>query len=194
MSESPSSPTRKSGQPSLLFVGVAVLVIVAFLTLLGVGMMNREPRTASSGVVRVGKLAPDFELALFDGDSVRLSDLRGKGVVVNFWASWCVPCRAEMPALNEAYASTSRDDIIFIGVNFWSITETESSARAFAAEFEVQYPVGRDADGGISLDYGVTGLPATFFIDPEGLVARRWVGALDLERLESLVSEITPSA
>jgi peroxiredoxin len=168
-------------------------IVGAFLILLNYAMLNKEPTTASSGVAQVGKVAPDFTLQLFTGEFLQLSRLRGKGVVVNFWASWCVPCRSEMSALNAMYASTNRNEIEFVGVNFWSMTESEGTARNFIEEFSVAYPAGQDKDGNISLDYGVTGIPATFFIDHEGRVLNRWVGALDIGQLESLTHEIIPT-
>lgn len=188
---SPEIQNRNNRRNWLLIFAVGC-IIAAFLILLNYAMVNKEPTTASSGVAQVGKVAPDFTLQLFTGENLQLSSLRGKGVVVNFWASWCVPCRTEMSALNAIYASTNRNEIEFVGVNFWSMTESETAARNFVSEFSVGYPTGQDRSGNISLDYGVTGIPATFFIDHKGRVLNRWVGALDLERLESLTREIIP--
>ena len=183
---------NQNNRPNRLIILAIGCVVVAFFILLNYAMISKEPTTASSGVVQVGKVAPDFTLQLFSGESLQLSSLRGKGIVVNFWASWCVPCRTEMSALNTIYASTNRNEIEFVGVNFWSMTESETAARKFVAEFSVEYPTGQDRSGNISLDYGVTGIPATFFIDDKGRVLKRWVGALDLDQLESLTSEIIP--
>jgi len=117
------------------------------------------------------KVAPDFTLTLFDGTEFRLADHRGKVVVVNFWASWCDPCREEMPALQQA-ASAAGDEVVFVGVG--AKTDKDDDARAFATDYGVTYPIGRDTEGGdrvngaIQTAYGVFGFPATYVIDPDG--------------------------
>lgn len=193
MSETVGATRR--GPARLWIAAAAGLLLIAFLALLGYGIVTREPSTAASGVTRQGKVAPDFELALFGGGALRLSDLRGKGVVLNFWVTTCPPCREEMPALNAAYVAHKERGVVVVGVDFRSPLETEAAARALLQEFQIQYPAGLDREGGpISLDYGVSGLPVTFFIDQRGVVVRRWVGPLALEQLEAFVAEIVPAA
>ncbi len=183
------------GRAPRLWVGVGVAVaVIAFLALLLNGLLTRQPMTAASGVTREGKAAPDFALPDFEGRQVALADLRGKGVVLNFWASWCVPCHDEAPDLNAAYAKYKDKGIAFVGVNYWNQQETEADARAFAQRYSVPYILVRDLDGNTSLDYGVSGIPVTFFIDKDGKVVRRWVGPLNLEQLDTLIASITPAA
>jgi peroxiredoxin len=119
-----------------------------------------------------GQLAPDFELTLFDGETMRLSDLRGKIVVLNFWASWCPPCRWEMPDFEEMWQEYGDRDVVFVGV---AISDFEESAFAFAQETGVTYPVGLDYTGDIARAYRPTSMPTTFFIDREGIVSRKLV-------------------
>ncbi len=123
----------------------------------------------------VGKVAPSFAFTLFDGTTVRLEDLRGKVVFLNFWASWCPPCRAEARTLEAAWQKYKDQDVMFLGID---IQDTEEDARAFLREFGVTYPNGRDASGKIAIDYGVWGIPETFFIDREGRITYKHIGAM----------------
>lgn len=125
------------------------------------------------------------------GNPWRLSDRRGQVVLVDFWASWCGPCRQEAAALNRVYADYAGRPVAFVGVNIW---DTPPAAAAFLAEFGVGYPTGPDAAGGIILNYGVRGIPEKFFIDAGGRIRHKYVGPMPEERLratlDALLSEI----
>ena len=164
-------------------------VLLALLGLLAFGLMNQEPLTSQSGAQRQGKPAPEFALKTFDGREVRLADFRGKPVVVNFWASWCAPCRVEMPHLTEAYLRHKDEGVVFIGIN---VQDTKRNADEFLRDFEIPegYFILSDPTGGVTVDYGVSGLPITFFIDPAGQVRKRWVGALNIQVLEEQIGLI----
>lgn len=129
-----------------------------------------------------------FTLSLYDGGKASLSDFRGKPVVLNFWASWCAPCRAEVPDFVKLYEENKGDGLVFVGVN---IQDTEAEARKFIQEFGIPYPVGPDTTGEIAIAYGVKGLPTTVFINEEGAVYRTWAGLLDQATLASIVTEMT---
>ena len=118
-----------------------------------------------------GAPAADFELRLFGGDLLRMSDLKGKVVVLNFWASWCPPCRAEMPDFEEMWQEMRDDGVVFVGV---AVSDSPEEARAFVEATGVTYPVGVDPSGSIAADYRVLSLPTTFLIDREGREARRF--------------------
>jgi thiol-disulfide isomerase/thioredoxin len=115
-----------------------------------------------------GPMAHDFELTLFNGETLALSELRGQVVVLNFWASWCPSCRWEMPAFETMYQEYQDRGVIFVGV---AVSDFEEDAREFAEMTGVTYPIGLDLTG-ISRDYRVLTLPTTVFINAEGRVAR----------------------
>jgi thiol-disulfide isomerase/thioredoxin len=131
-----------------------------------------------------GEMAPDFSYTLADGTH-KLSDLRGKLVIVNFWASWCLPCVEEMPTLDAA--RRTNPDLVILAVNRNESTEAIS---AFAPKVGVSFPLITDRDGAIGERYGVVNLPTTFFINRDGTIAVRHVGALTAERLAERLAEV----
>lgn len=153
-------------------LGLTVATVGAVTALLSYGF-SRDARYIQSPLV--GGRAPSFILALFDGRVIRLEDFRGKAVLLNFWASWCIPCRAEARALEEAWQKYKERDVVFLGVN---IQDKEEDARAFMKEFGITYLNGRDESGKIAIDYGVWGIPETFFIDPQGRITYKHAGEL----------------
>jgi cytochrome c biogenesis protein CcmG/thiol:disulfide interchange protein DsbE len=143
-----------------------------------------------------GKSAPDVTLTLLDGSALRLSDLRGSVVVLNFWASWCEPCREEMPLLQaESEAATARGEpvaIVGVGVR----TDRDADVRALVAELGLTYPIGRDTAteaagrGPIELAFGVPqAYPSTIFVRPDGTVDRFHLGPLTAEQLRLAIAE-----
>ena len=134
-----------------------------------------------------GGSAPDFSLTLFDGSNFALSRHLaddGRPVVMNFWASWCVPCREEMPTFDSV--AQRRQDVLILGV---AVQDTEGEARAFAAEVGVGYPLGFDAEGEILELYPILGLPTTWFITADGRIATIRAGQLDQDELERLIDQ-----
>ena len=127
-----------------------------------------------------GEPAPDFSLDLFDGSEVSLSDLRGQVVVLNFWASWCNPCRQEAPDLQEMWEMFEGRGVMFLGLSY---KDAEDASRAFIQEFGITYPNGADPRGKIGRSYGVTAVPETFVIDAEGKVAWIKVGPVQADEL-----------
>lgn len=129
---------------------------------------------------REGNLAPDFLLETLEGDEIRLSDLRGEGVIVNMWATWCPPCRREMPQFVAAYDRYREQGLEIVAVN---VQESESVIRPFVDDFGVDFPVALDRRGDVSEEYRVIGLPTTYFIDREGVVRDVFEGPF-LEELQ----------
>ena len=181
------------GQPLSLSpraIGVVAvgLVIAGILSLLALGLLNKEPVTARSGFTRLQKPAPEFTLPLLEGGELVLAQHLGQPVVINFWASWCPPCRQEARVLERTWRSYREEGVMFVGVD---IQDTESDAITFLKEFDVTYPNGLDRDGKITVDYGVIGLPVTFFVNHDGIVERRWVGAIREAQLVAWVEELS---
>ena len=170
-------------------LAIAALVIVGFLGLLVWGMLNKQPITGLSGITMVNRPAPDFILMTFKGTTISLADLRGKPVVINFWASWCPPCRVEASLIERTWRAYKNRGLIFLGVN---IQDRKEDALNYIRQFAITYPNGPDPTGEISIDYGVSGLPVTFFVSRDGEIVRRWVGAIERSVLISSIEEIMP--
>ncbi len=136
--------------------------------------------------------APDFTAYDADGNAVQLSDYFGKPLVLNFWASWCGPCKSEMPAFQQAYEQ--EDGVQFLLVNMTGGRETQADAEALLAEEGYTFPVLFDLDLDAAMTYGVTALPTTYFLDAEGNLVAWAQGAIDAETLQKGLSMIRPAA
>ena len=161
---------------------------VAVAISLGWMGLSRGGETAANTAVapRVGFVAPDFTLPSPTGEEYTLSQWRGQAVVVNFWASWCAPCRVETPyfqELSEQYAG----QVVIVGVNQG---ETAAVASQFVADYQLTYPVVLDQDNRISREYAIFGLPTTLFIDETGVVRHIIPGAVNKAVLESQIQQL----
>lgn len=177
---------------------LSLVALFAVSTLVGVGLAllvlsgSSSPPSAGlspSGGVREGAPAPPFSITDFDGNSLSLAELRGKVVVINFWASWCPPCLEETPALIEAYEALRAQGhaVVFIGIG---VNDNPENLRRFAQNNRIPYPVAEDVDNAVSDAYGVRGLPTTVFIDSRGVIRRVWNGAIRKERVLEIVYEL----
>ena len=162
---------------------VSTVIMGPFIWLLAYGF-TRDARYIQSPLI--GRQAPEFTLVLFDGNNISLKDLRGKAVLVNFWASWCLECRVEAPGLEAAWQDHKGKNVVFLGVN---IQDKEKEARAFLKEFSLSYPNGSDPNQRVAVNYGVWGIPETFFVDPEGRITYKHVGAIKPGTITAKISE-----
>jgi cytochrome c biogenesis protein CcmG/thiol:disulfide interchange protein DsbE len=162
---------------------LTVLAIAPVLWLLAFGF-TRDARYINSPLL--AKQAAPFTLTLFDGRQVKLEDLRGKAVFLNFWASWCAPCRAEAKDLEAAWQRIKNKDMIFLGI---ALQDREQDARAFLEEFNITYANGLDDSGKIAVDYGVWGIPESFFIDPQGRITYKHVGGIRAAMVSAKLEE-----
>ncbi len=146
-----------------------------------------EDEIVARVAARVNFQAPDFALTPLDGASISLSQQRGKIVLINFWATWCPPCRAEMPEIN-AVAQAHPDQLIVLAINN---AEEEARVRQFVSEFQLTFPILLDPDGSVANKYAVLGLPTSFFVDREGIVRAANIGAMSRAYIEAQIAALT---
>jgi len=184
-SSQPSASQKSPGSRALagsLHEFIRVMRVTILVLALGTAwtFMSRLPDAAPQHGSpppnpKEGFSAPDFALDSLDGGRLTLSGLRGQPVVVNVWASWCFPCRAEMPALERAYQSYRDEGLIILGVNMTS-QDSAAAARAFVQEHGLTFPMVLDREGLVSKAYQVLGLPSTYFVDRAGVIRSVVVG------------------
>jgi len=165
--------------------GLGTVLIYAFvlgvLGLLGWGLMKVNSGQRESG------MAPDFTLTSFDGESVTLSGLRGQVVIINFWASWCPPCREEAPYLESTWRKYQDQGVFFIGVDY---ADTEKEALAYIDEFGITYFNGPDVGTRIAQDYRMDGVPETYFVAKNGELRGTKIGPLFPPELDQRIEEL----
>jgi cytochrome c biogenesis protein CcmG, thiol:disulfide interchange protein DsbE len=165
-----------------LLIPLASLPLIA---LLAYGFLT-DPKAIPSPLVQ--KAAPEFRLAAYDAGELRLSGLRGTPIVLNFWASWCYPaCYEEAPLLEAIWRQYKEQGLMVVGVD---IQDKEANAREFMRRFSFTFPNAPDPGSKVSIDYGVYGVPETFFIDRQGRIAYKHVGALPPALLEAQVQTL----
>jgi peroxiredoxin len=166
---------------SVLIAGLLLLAIAAAMCV--VADDDSVASIAQRGVVKPGEPAPNFQLRDMNGRTVSLSELRGKVVLLNFWATWCGPCRVEMPAMERLYRAYDRKDFEILAVS----TDAQGVAvtRPFQEENKLTFPILHDSDFRVGLSYGARTLPMTFMVDRQGIVRQHIFGARDWEAPEA---------
>lgn len=135
--------------------------------------------TESDGVgLNVGEIAPDFELSTLDGETVKLSNFRGKRVMLNFWATWCPPCRVEMPDMQKFYENK---DVVILAVNLTGSESSTKNVQKFVDEFGLTFPILLDKEMAVSGRYQIQPIPTTFMIDSNGRIQNKSFGAQNYE-------------
>jgi cytochrome c biogenesis protein CcmG, thiol:disulfide interchange protein DsbE len=166
-------------------IAIMMAIIAPILALLAYGF-TRDSRYIVSPLI--AKPATPFTLTLFDGRKLSLADLRGKAVFLNFWASWCLPCREEARELEAAWQKIKGNNLVFLGV---AVQDSDKDALEFLKEFNITYPNGKDESAKIAVDYGTWGIPESFFIDPQGRITYKHVGGI---RAALVVSKLEEAA
>jgi cytochrome c biogenesis protein CcmG/thiol:disulfide interchange protein DsbE len=176
---------RRRGAARWILVAAVVTLAGMFAALFGFGLSN-DPTAVHSPLI--GRPAPDFRLRSLDGrSSLRLSSLRGRVVIVNFWASWCPPCREEHPDLQAAWDRYRTQGVVVVGILY---QDSPSNGLAFFREMGGDWPLLRDDRSGTALAFGVTGVPETFVIDDKGAVAAKFFGPVTYAELSDQIGTL----
>jgi cytochrome c biogenesis protein CcmG/thiol:disulfide interchange protein DsbE len=165
--------TRRGLSPAWLAAGAVALLVLGLLAYALIAGPSEPPQ--------VGSPVPDFQLTALDGSAMKLSDHQGKVVVLNFFASWCAPCRQEAAALEQTWRDHQDGGVQFLGIAY---QDAASKAQAFLSEFDVTYPTAVDPGDRTARAYGVTGVPETFVIDQQGQLVRHFIGSITLAQLQ----------
>lgn len=169
-------------------------ILILLVLILGAGWiwLSRVPSdvaVSAESIPLKGHPAPDFTLQTLDGESLSLSDLQGQAVVLNFWATWCPPCRAEMPELQAAYEDYGPGGLVVLGVNQG---EDQATVKAYQEELNLTFPVVLDTQFEVSETYQINSLPTTFFIDRDGIIREIVVGQMNAALLKQQLRSIYP--
>ncbi|OXS79357.1 redoxin domain-containing protein [Domibacillus enclensis] len=171
-----------------------VLLIVLLIGIAGFNLYNDRKEVTeidSTGIavsddqtgIALGDRAPDFKLQTMDGEEVNLSDYKGKKVFLNFWATWCPPCKAEMPHM-QAFYEEQPEDVEILAVN---LEESTEKAADFAKQYELTFPILMDADGTVAETYEVYTIPTTYVLNEDGTVHQKIVGPMDEPMMQELI-------
>lgn len=171
--------SRRTYQVLLAACLAGLVVVIALAAVLLLYEEVPEDMPAKSGR-KTSERMPAFSLALMGGGKLTQAELQGKPALINFFASWCLPCREEMPAIEKLSQEYRSKEVVFVGV---AVDDTESKMREFIARFGVTFPVGLDDGGAVQKAFGVYGLPTTFFIDRQGQVRYFHAGAVNEQLL-----------
>jgi cytochrome c biogenesis protein CcmG/thiol:disulfide interchange protein DsbE len=172
----------RRGRVNGVVLALGLVIVVPLVALLGSGFGN-DPRAVPS--VLVGKPAPGFTLRDLNGTPVSLEALRGRPVVLNFWSTWCQPCRLEHPLLQDA--ARAWPDVAFLGVVY---NDEAEKCRRYLDKAGSAYPALIDPDGRVAIDYGVAGVPETFIVAPDGTIAHKHVGPLHGAQLRAYLTPL----
>jgi len=188
----PESADRRP-QRAILVIGVAIIAILALTVLFFLPLGGDDPDADTvtvGGHPLYGQPAPEIDLETFDGERMTLSSLRGRPVLINFWATWCGPCRDEFPLMVETYAAHAGDGLEILGILHDDLVD---SGRRFAADEGATWPMLYDADDEAWQAYAGVGKPMSFFVDPDGIVRAFSLGPFNEAGLERQLATILPT-
>jgi peroxiredoxin len=183
---------RKVSSRERWYIVFSVAVAVILITV--VWVLTGRNNAALPSVSEVNRPAPDFTLPALDGDDVQLRDYRGQIVLINFWGSWCEPCRRETPALQAAYEQFHDQGLVVIGVNLFDDEQTQGNTRddlqSFVEQYGVSYPIALDVEGQVARDYSIYPIPTSLFIDAQGNIRYMRFSELTTEEIAALFTKL----
>ncbi|MEE8618987.1 MAG: redoxin domain-containing protein [Dehalococcoidales bacterium] len=167
---------------------------VILLTILASGILatgcSTPAEVSEVEAPEIGKAAPSFQLTDIDGQTVSLSDFQGKPVLLNFWATWCGPCRFEMPYIQEVYNERSEPGLVILAIN---IGESFAKVKEFMQDYNLSFPVLLDLEGKVAEKYNILPIPTTYFIDSDGIIRDMQIGAFrSVAEIEDILSRVFP--
>jgi peroxiredoxin len=173
----------------LLLIRPAILAttVTATSTKASTGLTGPNQKT-----VQVGDSAPDFQLATLDGRTIKLSDLKGQPVLVNFWATWCGPCKEEMPLLVQAYAAQQGNGLRVLAIDTMAYDDVQS-VKKFVADYQMNFDILLDTDDAVGTQWNTLGLPSSYFIDSTGTVVSVRIGQMSAQQLNDSLKMILPN-
>lgn len=195
MNEQTTLPKRASSQRRGISRRELITSVAgAFLGVLIIGLVwftvSRENGAALPAVGELNRPAPDLALPTLDGGSVRLADLRGKVVLVNFWGTWCEPCKEETPALQAAHQRLESEGLVIVGVNLRRQETSDDAVREFVQRYGVTYPIALDVDGEAARLFQISPIPVSYFIDREGTIRYVRIGTLTTDDVAVLFAQL----
>ncbi len=180
--------SRRALLMAVLFPVLGLFALLVWGTIQSGGRAGGFGINAQFGEVKVQRQpARPFELTLFDGRTLTLEAHKGQAVMVDFWASWCPPCREEAPVLAQVYKEYEDKGVKFIGIDIW---DSQNEAIKFVDRYGVTYPNGLDQKGSIAIDYGVSGIPEKYFISREGILVKKFIGPVNREKLIQTLDQL----
>nr|WP_309862434.1 redoxin domain-containing protein [Bacillus sp. SLBN-46] len=185
-----------------------LMIVIALIGLIGWGIYDtslsssnktekgsevKEAATTSKNLeigLQEGNKAPNFSLKTLDGQEVKLSDMVGKKVILNFWATWCPPCKAEMPHMQEFYEEQKNNQVTILAVNLTTSEKSSDNIGAFVKDYGLTFPIVLDSEGQVGQTYQAVTIPTSYIIDTKGVIRKKIVGPMDKEMMTELLQSV----
>jgi peroxiredoxin len=173
---------------------IAAVLLIALLTVAIVQVMDKkaeankkpaESAASQTNGLQIGAKAPDFELKTLTGEATKLSDYKGKKVMLNFWATWCPPCKAEMPEMEQFYKQGNKD-VVILAVNI----DSQNDVKGFADSNGITFPILLDSENKINNTYQILSIPTTYFIDRNGIIQNKYTGSMKLDIMKQFTDNM----